>query len=95
MSCKKIILGAALGAATLFGGSVAASDYPPDVPSASTVVSSSQSGFQRPDPIATSAAQLPATGTDSGAMIKIAGGAVVAGAGLVIVAKRRRRVAPS
>jgi LPXTG-motif cell wall-anchored protein len=100
MSAKKFFVGAAIVATGLAGGAVAASDYPPDVPPQSTVLTSTQgsvpsssldggtAGLQRPG-------QLPETGSDSGTLIKIAGGAVVAGAGLLVVTRRRRHPAPS
>jgi LPXTG-motif cell wall-anchored protein len=93
MSPRKFLIGTAIVSAGLAGGSVAASDYPPDVPPPSTVLSSSQGGeadgptaIQRPS-------QLPETGSDSGMLVKIAGGALVAGAGLVVVTRRRRHPA--
>ena len=95
MSPRKFLIGTAIVAAGLAGGSVAASDYPPDVPPQSTVLSSSQGGsvdgptaIQRPS-------QLPETGSDSGTLVKIAGGAILAGAGLVVVTRRRRHPAAS
>ncbi len=89
MPVKKMIVGAAVGAVTLFGGAVAASEYPPDVPPSSTVLASSQSGFRTPD----APGELANTGSDTSTTIKIAAGAVAAGAGLVVVASRRRRPA--
>jgi LPXTG-motif cell wall-anchored protein len=95
MSPRKFLIGTAVVAAGLAGGSVAASDYPPDVPPQSTVLSSSQGGsvdgptaIQRPT-------ELPDTASDSGTLLKIAGGAIVAGAGLVVVTRRRRHPAAS
>ena len=96
MSPKKLLIGTAIAAAGLAGGSVAASDYPPDVPPQSTVLSSSQGGsIDGPTAIQRPSGQLPDTGSDAGVLVKIAGGAIVAGAGLVVVARRRRHPVPS
>jgi LPXTG-motif cell wall-anchored protein len=89
----KLIIGAALTAAALSGGSVAASDYPPDAPPPSTVVAaaSSTSGTSTDGP-----SHLADTGnSDTGRILEIGGAAVLAGAGLVLVARRRHRVAPT
>ncbi len=96
MSPRKFLVGTALTAAALYGGTAAASDYPPDAPPPSTVLSAvgGQSG-STPQGL-TSSAQLPSTGNSgSDAMLKIGGAAVLVGAGLVVAAKRRRHVAPT
>ena len=95
MSTRKLLLGTAIVAAGLAGGSVAASDYPPDVPPKSTVLSSSQGGSVDGPTAIRRQSQLPETGSDSGTLIKLAGGAIVAGAGLVVVTRRRRHPAAS
>ena len=95
MSPRKFLIGTAIVATGLAGGSVAASDYPPDVPPQNTVLSSSQ-GDDVDGPTAIQrSSQLAETGSDSGTLIKIAGGAIVAGAGLVVVTRRRRHPATS
>jgi LPXTG-motif cell wall-anchored protein len=94
MGTRNFIIGGVIVAIGLAGGSAAASDYPPDVPPSTTVVSTTQTrgdtpvGIQRPG-------RLPETGSDTGSVIKIAAGAVVAGAGLVGVTRRRRHPATS
>jgi len=67
---------------TAFGGSVGAGgdDYPPGGTTATTSVGGGTGG-------------LPATGSDSDNTMQIAGGALVAGLGLLTVAKMRRRSA--
>lgn len=93
MSLRKFTISVAIVATGIAGGSIAASDYPPDVPPPSTVLTSTGGGssstgddgqgLQR-------AGTLAATGSDSGNLIKVAGGVVMAGAGLVAVTRRRR-----
>ena len=85
---------AALGAATVFGGTAAAdSSYPPGA-SPTTVLSSAGSPqIEALAPTPAPIGELPQTGSDSENALKLAAGAVVAGAGLVVVAKRRRRPA--
>jgi len=90
VSARKLVIGAALVTAGLAGGSVAASDYPPDVPPQSTVLSSSQGG-DAPQGLQRPSGQLPETGSDAATLVMIAGGAVVAGAGLLVVTRRRRQ----
>ena len=80
------IVGATLGATALVGGSAAASDYPPDDTTATTL----PQGGEQPPPTSTEG-DLPATGSDSNATLKIAGGAIVAGAGMLVAARVRRR----
>jgi LPXTG-motif cell wall-anchored protein len=80
------VVGATLGVTALVGGSAAASDYPPDDDPVTTVARGGDPGMPRP-----STDQLPATGSDSDATLKLAAGAVVAGAGLLAAAKLRRR----
>jgi LPXTG-motif cell wall-anchored protein len=82
----------ALAAATAFGGTAAASSYPPDGSTATTVLDAS-SGSKPEAVVAPTAGELPQTGSDSDASMKLAAGALVAGVGLVVVAKRRRRPA--
>lgn len=93
MSRTKLIIGTAIVAAGLAGGSVAASDYPPDAPPPTTVVASSRTDQQPPQAIQRAGGELAETGSDAGTLIRIAGGAVVAGAGLVVVTRLRRRPA--
>jgi LPXTG-motif cell wall-anchored protein len=81
----------ALAAATALGGTAAASSYPPDGSTATTVLETSSGS--KPEAVAAPTGELPQTGSDSDASLKIAAGALVAGAGLVVVAKRRRRPA--
>jgi len=95
MSPKKFIIGSAIVAAGLAGGSAAASDYPPDVAPQSTVLTSSQASPSAPQGIRITSSRLPETGSDTGSVIKIAGGALVAGAGLLVVTRRRRQPAAS
>ena len=83
---KLWIAGATLGATALLGGTVAASDYPPDDTTATTVPQGGE------DPPTTSTdGDLPATGSDSNATLKIAGGAIIAGAGMLGASRLRRR----
>jgi LPXTG-motif cell wall-anchored protein len=86
---------AALGVATAFGGTAAAdSSYPPGASTPTTVLSSAGSAqTEALAPTPTPIGELPQTGSDSENALKLAAGAVVAGAGLVVVAKRRRRPA--
>jgi len=96
MSPSKLIIGAAIVAAGLAGGAVAASDYPPAAPpSENAVLSSSSAGQapQGPQAVQRAGGQLAETGSDADTLIKVAGGAVVAGAGLVVVTRLRRRPA--
>ena len=98
MKGKKILVGTALTAAALYGGTAAASDYPPDAPPPSTVVASSQSGEtpQGPAGLTNTSSNLANTGnSDATLILEIGGAAVLAGAGLLFVTKRRRRVAPT
>ena len=85
----------ALATATAFGGTAAASSYPPDGSTVTTVATSvDPASGSRPEAVAApTAGELPQTGSDSDASLKIAGGALVAGVGLIVVAKRRRRPA--
>jgi LPXTG-motif cell wall-anchored protein len=84
---------AALGVASAIGGTAAAdSSYPPGASTPTTVLSSA--GSSQTEALARTpavAGELPQTGSDSENAVKLAAGAVVAGAGLVVVAKRRRR----
>jgi LPXTG-motif cell wall-anchored protein len=80
-------VGAVAAVAALAGGQVAASDYPPDDTTVTTV---SEGGDPNP-PGSSSTGDLPETGTNSGTTVKIAGGALVAGAGMLVVARARRR----
>jgi LPXTG-motif cell wall-anchored protein len=92
MARAKLIIGATLTAAALYGGSVAASDYPPDAPPPTTVVgpaSGTHGSPAGPRPLANTGS------SDAGMILEIGGAAVLAGAGLVVVARRRRRVAPA
>jgi LPXTG-motif cell wall-anchored protein len=81
---------AALGAAGAIGGTAAASSYPPDGSTPTTVLSGGDSAQASPQ---TPTGELPQTGSDSELAVKLAAGAVAAGAGLVVVARRRRRPA--
>jgi hypothetical protein len=93
MKGKKILVGTALTAAALYGGTAAASDYPPDAPPPSTAVTSSQGG-DTPGPQGLTSSNLANTGnSDATLILEIGGAAVPAGAGLLFVTKRRRRVA--
>jgi LPXTG-motif cell wall-anchored protein len=95
VTIKRLTVGGAVAAVMLFGGHAAAADYPPSDTTATTVAVGGVSGFSAPaaeTPAATSG-QLPATGSDSDTTIKLAGGALVAGAGLLVAAKLRRRPA--
>ncbi len=84
----------ALGAAVAIGGTAGASSYPPDGSTPTAVLSAGgQSAQLAPTALAAPSAQLPQTGSDSDATMKIAAGAVVAGAGLIVVTRRRRRPA--
>jgi LPXTG-motif cell wall-anchored protein len=96
MKGKKILVGTALTAAALYGGTAAASDYPPDAPPPSTVVTSSQGGDTPQAPHGLTSSNLANTGnSDATLILEIGGAAVLAGAGLLFVTKRRRRVAPT
>ncbi len=80
---KRLAAAAAALLLTAFGGSVGATgdDYPPGGTTATTSVGGGTGGG------------LPATGSDSDNTMQIAGGALVAGLGLLTVAKMRRRSA--
>ena len=83
-SMRMWIVAATLGATALLGSNAVASDYPPDDTTATTVPQGGTTTLpERPE--------LPATGSDANSTMKIAGGAVVAGAGLLVAAKMRRR----
>jgi LPXTG-motif cell wall-anchored protein len=75
-----------IGAAALTGGVAHAGNYPPDEPAPTTIVAAS--GIRAPE--AADPAALAATGSDTGVAVKVAAGAVAAGVGLVLVARRRR-----
>jgi LPXTG-motif cell wall-anchored protein len=75
---KKYAAIAAIAGVLAFGGTAAAEDYPPGG-SATTMPAGGGSGG------------LPATGSESNNTLAIAGGALVAGAGLLGVTKLRRR----
>jgi LPXTG-motif cell wall-anchored protein len=99
MSRKKFTLSIAIVAVGIAGGSAAASDYPPDVAPTTvvTAVGGESGSVAAPTPgqsaeaqVESRAASLPSTGSDSADLIKIAGGVVIAGAGLVAVTRRRR-----
>jgi LPXTG-motif cell wall-anchored protein len=79
------MVGAVAAVAALGGGQVAASNYPPDDTTVTTVYVGGD------PPGSSSTGDLPETGTESGATMKIAGGAVVAGVGMLVVARVRRR----
>ena len=79
-------MGATLGATALLGGTAAASDYPPD----DTTVTTVPRGGGEP-PTTSTGGDLPATGSETNSTLKIAGGAVVAGAGMLVAARLRRR----
>jgi LPXTG-motif cell wall-anchored protein len=79
------IVGAVAVVAALAGGQVAASDYPPN----DTTVTTVYEGGDPPD--SSSTGDLPETGKNSGATMKFAGGALVAGVGMLAAARVRRR----
>jgi LPXTG-motif cell wall-anchored protein len=79
------IVAATLGAVGLTGGSAAASDYPPGDESVTTVPRGGETTPPRPG------GELPATGSDSNSTAKLAGGAIAAGAGLLVASRLRRR----
>jgi LPXTG-motif cell wall-anchored protein len=85
-----VVFTAALGAAGALGGTAAASSYPPDGSTPTTVLSGGDTAQAAPQ---TPTGELPQTGSDSEMAVRLAAGAVAAGAGLVIVARRRRRPA--
>jgi LPXTG-motif cell wall-anchored protein len=88
MSARKVLVGTTLAAVALYGGSAAATDYPPSSPT--TVAASSTHGAVQPES-PTPPGQLPSTGnSDTATLVEIGGAAVVAGLGLVVVARRRR-----
>lgn len=91
---KSAVTSLAIGVLVFSGATVnAAGDaYPPDATIETTTPTTPESG-----PLHPSGAPLPATGSDAtGTALRIAGGLVVAGAGLATVAAvRRRRDAPS
>lgn len=92
MSARKVVIGTALAAVALYGGSAAASDYPPSAPPTTALASSTHGEAQPETP--TPAGTLPSTGSsDTATLIEIGGAAVVAGLGLVVVARRRRHTA--
>jgi LPXTG-motif cell wall-anchored protein len=82
---KMWIVAATVGATVVLGGTAAASDYPPGDESETTVPQGGETTTSQPG------GTLPATGTDSDATLKIAGGAIAAGAGLLVAARVRRR----
>lgn len=86
---KILMLTAAVGAATAIGGTASASSYPPGGSTPVTLLSSG--GSAQTQALAAPTGELPQTGSDSEIAIKLAAGAMVAGAGLVVVAQRRRR----
>ncbi len=90
-----LVAGVTMGALTLVGGTVAAADYPPSDPGLTTVAvgGAPSTGAEQTPPAATSTSDLADTGSDNGVLIKVAAGSLVAGAGLVVVAKQRRTVA--
>lgn len=61
---------------------------PPAGPQASTTTSVTETS-------SATAGMLPSTGNDSDTVVKVAAGAALAGVGLVVVARRRRRVTPT
>jgi LPXTG-motif cell wall-anchored protein len=79
------IAAATLGAMAFMGGTAAASDYPPGDESVTTVPQGGASTPARPG------GKLPRTGSDSNSTVKIAGGAVAAGAGLLVASRLRAR----
>ena len=79
------IVAATIGVMAMTGGTAAASDYPPGDESVTTVPQGGGTTPSRP------AGDLPATGSDSNSTVKIAGGAIAAGAGLLVASRLRRR----
>ncbi len=82
---KTWIVAATVCAAAMTGGTAAASDYPPGEESVTTVPQGGETTQLH------TGGSLPATGTDSDSTLKIAGGAIAAGAGLLVAARVRRR----
>ena len=92
MKAKRIgtwIVGGVLCALTLFGGTVAAGDYPPSDTTVTTVAAGGISGFG--DRAVGSTDALAATGSSNDTTLKLAGGTLVAGAGLLVASRRRQR----
>ncbi|MFT3853391.1 MAG: LPXTG cell wall anchor domain-containing protein [Ilumatobacteraceae bacterium] len=84
----------ALGAAAALGGTAGASSYPPGGTTPVTAPSGGTTPVTPVDSVSqvvVHTGELPQTGSDSEAAAKIAAGALVAGVGLVVVARRRRR----
>jgi LPXTG-motif cell wall-anchored protein len=75
---KKYAAIAAIAGVLAFGGTAAAEDYPPG-------------GSATTQPAGGGGSGLPATGSENSNALVIAGGALVAGAGLLGVSKLRRR----
>jgi LPXTG-motif cell wall-anchored protein len=84
----KLAAAGAISAAALTGGVAHAGNYPPDEPAPTTVVA--PSGVRSAQAAPAADPQLAATGSDTGVAVKVAAGAVAAGLGLVLVARRRR-----
>ena len=91
----KWLVGASIVASGLSGGTLVADAYPPDEPPSATVVTrvppprvaQPTPGLRTPVPTA-----LPETGSSSSSLLAIASGALFAGAGLVLVARRRHQL---
>jgi LPXTG-motif cell wall-anchored protein len=92
---RKLLIGAGIAVASLSGGVAAAADYPPSDPPPTTVLATSDSGGSRPQGFQRPTEALAETGSDTGALVLIAGGAVATGVGLLVVARRRRQPAAS
>jgi len=100
VSARKFVAGVALASAGLAGGAVAASDYPPDAPPQRTALASSRGGDSHgqiagPIGLQQPSGRLPATGSDTRGVVALAGSAVAAGTGLLVVTRRRRHAADS
>ena len=87
---RRRLAAVALGATALAGGSAAASDYPPNDPPVTTRRGRGWR-FWFYNHNHSSTAELPKTGGESNATMKVAGGAIVAGAGMLVAARLRRR----
>jgi len=99
MTGKKFLVAAVLSAAVISGGTMAgtvsAADYPPDALPPTTVLATSSVGDPGDpgDPIGLRSPLANTGSSDTARVMEIGGVAIAAGAGLLLVAKRRRRVA--
>ena len=97
MAGKKYFVAAALTAAVISGGTmtgtVSAADYPPDATTPTTVLTTTADPRDPGDPIGLRSPLANTGNSDTTRLMEIGGVAIAAGAGLLLVAKRRRRVA--